>query len=53
MGIDRNVNGILDGDEGTAPVGSCTAAPRSGCAQPGKSLLTVKANAIPSKNKLT
>jgi DNA-binding beta-propeller fold protein YncE len=53
MGIDRDMDGILDGDEGTPPAGGCTPAPPGGCALPGKSLLLVKQNANDTKDKVT
>jgi DNA-binding beta-propeller fold protein YncE len=54
MGIDRDLDGILDGDEGApSPAGGCTPAPQAGCAQPGKSLLIVKQNANDDKDKVT
>jgi DNA-binding beta-propeller fold protein YncE len=53
MGIDRDADGILDGDEGAPPAGGCAPAPQGGCALPGKSQLIVKQNTDDAKDKVT
>ncbi|HWP67056.1 MAG TPA: hypothetical protein VNO26_14250 [Candidatus Limnocylindria bacterium] len=55
MGVDRDWDGILDGDEAgpPPPTSGCDPAPRAGCATPTKSLLVVKPNDNPSKRRLT
>ena len=54
LGIDRDLDGTLDGDENTLPGdGGCTSTPKAGCASPGKSLLLLKDNANDDRDKLT
>jgi len=61
MGIDRDLDGILDGDEGgvstttttttTLPSG-CASTPVGGCRVPNKTILLVKNGPTPTKDKL-
>jgi hypothetical protein len=54
MGIDRDEDGTLDGDEGgPPPTGfACASAPEPGCRAPGKATLVVKDNVTDTKDRL-
>jgi DNA-binding beta-propeller fold protein YncE len=54
MGIDRDLDGILDGDEGAPGAPACSPAPQANCLQGAKSLLSIKSDPNQSaKNRVT